>query len=161
MMAHNASPHTPATWSRSAVATLAGATALIGVVAGGIMLSAAASIRLLSVTTQGQVVVIEATEPAAYTVSRPDPTTLVVDLRDAMVGDATTRIEPKGPVSALRLEQATSPDGLGVARVRIALSRPSEYRVRSSRNTIRVELIGAATAPIAKAAIETQPVPAA
>jgi type IV pilus assembly protein PilQ len=147
MMADNAAPETPGSWSRRAVATVAGATALIGVAAGSILLTAAAaSVRLLSVTTQGPAVVIEATEPVAYTVNRPDQLSLVVDLRNAAVADAITRVEPKGPVASLRLEQATAADGLGVARVRIALTRAAEFRIRSSRNTIRVEFTGGAAA---------------
>jgi type IV pilus secretin PilQ/predicted competence protein len=145
MMAQKTS-HATTTLTRavSSVATLVSAAA-----AGGILLSAAsASVRLLSVTTQGSAVVIEATEPVAYTVNHPDPLTLIVDLRNAAVADAAAQIEPRGPVTAIRLEQATSADGLGIARVRISLARAAEYRVRSSRNTIRVELNGV-TAPAA------------
>ena len=132
---------------RRAASTLAAATLVSAAAAGSVMLSAAsASVRLLSVTTQGPVVVIEATEPVAYTVNRPDPLTLVVDLRNAAVADAVARVEPRGVVAGVRLEQATAADGLGVARVRIALARATEYKVRSSRNTIRLELDGAAKA---------------
>jgi len=132
---------------RRAASTLAAATVVSAAVAGSIILSAAsASVRLLSVTTQGPAVVIEATEPVAYTVNRPDPLTLVVDLRNAAVADAVARVEPRGVVTGVRLEQATAADGLGVARVRISLARATEYRVRSTRNTIRVELDGAAAA---------------
>jgi hypothetical protein len=115
------------------LATLAGSTP-----------AALEPVRLLSVTAQGQAVVIEATDPVAYTVSRPDAVTLVVDLRNAVIADAISRVEPRGPVAALRLEQTKAADGLGVARVRIALSRALEYRVKSSRNSIRVELAAAA-----------------
>ena len=74
---------------RRAASTLAAATVVSAAAAGSIMLSAApASVRLLSVTTQGPAVVIEATEPVAYTVNRPDPLTLVVDLRNVAVADA-------------------------------------------------------------------------
>ena len=140
---------------RRAASTLAAATVVSAAVAGSIMLSAApASVRLLSVATQGPAVVIEATEPVAYTVNRPDPLTLVVDLRNAAVADAVARVEPKGVVAGIRLEQATAADGLGVARVRIALARATEYKVRSTRNTIRVELDGAAAATV------TAPAPA-
>ena len=55
-------------------------------------------------------------------------------------------MDPKGPITAVRLEQATAPDGLGVARVRISLARAAEYKVRSSRNAIRVELSGPSAA---------------
>ena len=162
MMAQS-SPHTRGSWrssSRLAAARIAGVTALVGLLAGNMLrTSAAEPIKLLSVTTQGQAVVIEATEPAAYTVNRLDPVTLVVDLRNAAVAAATTRVEPKGPVAGVRLEQATAADGLGVARVRIALNRAAEYRVRSTRNTIRVELSAgvAEKAPGAKPAARPAP----
>ena len=151
MMAHKAVQVTAAV--RRATRGVAGATIVSAVAASSILLTAAsASIRLVSVTTQGSAVVIEATEPAAYTVNRPDPLTLIVDLRNAAVADATTRVEPRGLVAGLRLEQATAADGLSVARVRISLAKAAEYRVRSSRNTIRVELqagqASAAPAPV-------------
>ena len=157
-MAQKTSPATTAlTRAVLSVATLASAAA-----AGGILLSAAsASVRLLSVTTQGPAVVIEATEPVAYTVNHPDPLTLIVDLRNAAVADAAAQVEPRGLVTAIRLEQATAADGLGVARVRISLARAAEYKIRSSRNTIRVELNGAAApAPLAPSpALASQAVP--
>jgi type IV pilus assembly protein PilQ len=145
MMAQKTSHATAAL--RRAASTLTAATVVSAAVAGSVMLNAAsASVRLLSVTTQGAAVVIEATEPVAYTVNRPDPLTLVVDLRNAAVADAVARVEPRGVVTGVRLEQAAAADGLGVARVRIALARPAEYRVRSSRHTIRVELDGVTAA---------------
>ncbi len=144
MMAYKAAAVTTAL--RRATLGIAGATVVSAAVAGSILLTAAsASIRLLSVTTQGAAVVIEATEPVAYSVSRPDALTLLVDLRNVAVAEATTRVDPKGPITAVRLEQATAPDGLGVARVRISLARAAEYKVRSSRNAIRVELSGPST----------------
>jgi hypothetical protein len=164
MKAHMASPVT--TRPRRTLAALAGATAVAAVLAGTMGLTAAgAFIRLLSVSTQGQAVVIEATEPVAYTVSRPDPLTLIVDLRNAVIGDAATRVDSQSLVAGVRLEQTTAADGLGVARVRIALTRASEYRIRSTRNTIRIELTGAgvpsaATAP-AERPIAASPRPAA
>ena len=161
MMAHKTSPATTA--FRRAVFSVAGATLVSAAAAGSILLNAAsASVRLLSVTTQGPAVVIEATEPVAYTVNRPDPLTLVVDLRNAAVAEAAARVEPRGLVTAVRLEQATAPDGLGVARVRISLARAADYKVRSSRNTIRVELNGptaAASFAAPSPALATQAVP--
>ena len=66
MMAHKASAVTTAL--RRATLGIAGATVVSAAVAGSILLTAASSsIRLLSVTTQGAAVVIEATEPVAYT----------------------------------------------------------------------------------------------
>ena len=132
-------------WSRRGAA-IAGLAALLATLAGSTP-AALEPVRLLSVTALGPAVVIEATDPVAYTVSRPDAVTLVVDLRNAVIADAISRVEPRGPVAALRLEQTKAADGLGVARVRIALSRAVEYRVKSSRNSIRVELAAAAAAP--------------
>jgi hypothetical protein len=110
--------------------------------AGGMGLSAAeSSVRLLSVAAQGSAVVIDATEPVAYTVSRPDPLTIVVDLRGTQVGDAASRVQPDAAVSAVRVEQTTAADGLAVARVRLSLARQAEFTVRSARNTIRVDLM--------------------
>jgi type IV pilus assembly protein PilQ len=152
MMAQSAS-HSRGSWLRGGAARIVGIAALVGMVAGNMLrTSAAEPNKLLSVATQGQAVVIEATEPAAYTVNRPDPVTLIVDLRNAAVAEAATRVEPKGLVAGVRFEQATAADGLGVARVRIALNRAAEYRVRSSRNTIRVEFAEASAGgpPVAK-----------
>ena len=42
--------------------------------------------------------------------------------------------------AGVKLEQAAAVDGASLARVRVSLTGPSEYRVRSARNTIRVEL---------------------
>jgi type IV pilus assembly protein PilQ len=110
--------------------------------AGSMMLTAtaAASVRLVGVTAERNAVVIEATEPAAYTISRPDALTLVVDLRGVAVADAASDVKPQAAVTGVRLEQATAPDGREVARVRLALRRAAEYTVKSARNSIRVEL---------------------
>ena len=145
-------------WSRRRSAAIAGVAALLATLAGSTP-AALAPVRLLSVTAQGPAVVIEATDPVAYTVNRPDAVTLIVDLRNAVVADAITRIEPRGPVTAVRLEQTKAADGLGVARVRIALGRAAEYRVKSSRNSIRVELAtgAAASAPATADAPTTRP----
>ena len=154
-MAHKASHQTTV---RPRAVGIAGATVLAALTA-GMMLTAAAPIRLLNVSAQGQAVVIEATEPVAYTVGRPDPLTLLVDLREATVADATTKVQPQGIVSGIRLEQTAAPDGIGVARVRITLARAAEYTVKSSRNTIRVELVATPTAQ--PAAAPPKPVAAA
>jgi type IV pilus assembly protein PilQ len=124
-----------------AAAGVAVALTMMALAAGNTMLTAApASTRLLSVSTQDNVVVIEATDPVAYTVNRADPTTLVVDLRDVSVADAANRVQPQGLVSGVRLEQATATDGVSVARVRVSLNKAAEYAVKSARNTIRLEL---------------------
>ncbi len=44
--------------------------------------------RLVGVSAQANAVLIEATEPVAYSVNRPTPLTLVVDMRNVSVSDA-------------------------------------------------------------------------
>ena len=121
-------------------AAVAGAVVGVSTAATLLVSAAGAPVRLVGVSTEGRTVVIEASDPVAYTVGRPDPLTLVVDLRDASVGEATARVPSQGLVSGIRLEQATAADGLMVARVRISLGRAAEYSVKSARNTIRLEL---------------------
>ena len=93
--------------------------------AASIMLSAtAATVRLVGVTSQGDAVLIESSEPAAYSVSRPDPLTLVVDMRNVSVGEARSEVARQGAIAGVRLELATAVDGRSVARVHVALVRP-------------------------------------
>ncbi len=110
---------------------------------GSLPLSAgAAPIRLLGVSAQGNALVIESTEPAAYVVKRPDPLTLLVELRNVSVANATSvvQVERRDAITSVTLEQGSGDDGQAVARVRVGLVRPLEYAVRSARNTIRLEL---------------------
>ena len=112
----------------------------------GIVLSAAATpVRLVGVTTEGNTVLIESTEPVAYSVSRPDALSLVVDMRNVSVSDARADVAQEGAIAGVRLEQASATDGRALARVHVALAKPTEFVVRSARNTIRVELKGAAS----------------
>ena len=107
----------------------------------GIILSAtAAPVRLVGVTSQGDTVLIEATEPVAYSISRPDALSLVVDMRNVSVSDARADVDRQGAITGVRLEQASADDGRALARVHVTLAKPSEYVVRSARNTIRVEV---------------------
>ncbi len=112
--------------------------------AGGIALTAGSAestpVRLLGVTAQGRAILIEASEPVAYVVSRPDPLTVVVELREATVADATNEVPRRDLVAGVTLEDGRSIDGKAVARVRVALAKPAESKVRSARNTIRLEL---------------------
>ena len=141
--------------TRAAAAIAGGAVVMSTLTATLIVAGANAPVRLVGVAAQGSAVVIEATDPVAYVVSRPDPTTLVVDLRDASVGDATAKVQPQGLVSGIRLEQSTAADGLPIARVRIALGRAAEYSIKSARNSIRLEL----TSTPSSTASATSPVP--
>jgi type IV pilus assembly protein PilQ len=96
-----------------------------------------------------QTVVIEATDPVAYTIKRPDPLTVLVDLRNVAVSAAAKRASqlPEGPVRAVSVEELTEADGNAVARVRLQLGTPAPHRVRSTRNTIRVEFARPDTDP--------------
>ncbi len=99
-------------------------------------------IRLLGVSAQGSAVLIEATEPAAYVVKRPDTLTVLVELRNVSVGVATANVvvDRRDPITSVTIEQGVGDDGQSVARVRVGLSRGVEYAVHSARNTIRLDL---------------------
>jgi type IV pilus assembly protein PilQ len=121
-----------------------GAVALAGVV----VLAGSGTTRLVGVSAHsddnGQTVLIESTDPVAYVVSRPDPLTVLVDLRGVSIDGAVNRTTeaPTGPVRSVHVEEAQTPDGANVARVRMDLVEPTVHRVRSTRNTIRVEFAG-------------------
>src|SRR6187549_1257322 len=87
-------------------------------------------------------VLIEASEPVAYLTSQPDPLTVLVDLRNVNVAglDGKAAADLLAPVNAVGVERAIAPDGAPVARVRLRLDRAARHRIRSSRNTILVEL---------------------
>jgi type IV pilus assembly protein PilQ len=109
--------------------------------AGGMLLSATTvPVRLVGVTSDGPAVVIEASEPVAYAVSKPDPLTLLIDMRNVSVIDAANHVRRTAAIADVSLEQTTAADGRAVARVRLSLVRPADHKVRSARNTIRVEL---------------------
>ncbi len=102
-----------------------------------------APIRLLGVSGQGHQLTIEASEPVGYVVSRPDPLTVVLELRNVSVGAAHGVLDHRDPIAAVSLEQASAVDGVSLARVRVTLARPYESAVRSARNTIRLDLTAA------------------
>jgi type IV pilus secretin PilQ/predicted competence protein len=125
---------------RIAVAVLACAGS-IALTAGSIE---STPVRLLGVSAQGSAVLIEASEPVAYVVSRPDPLTIIVELRETTVAAATNQVSRRDLIAGVTLEDAVAVDGKPVGRVRIALAKPAESKVRSARNTIRLELTAAA-----------------
>ena len=136
--------------------------ALVAVLAGasGLSLSAGSTpIRLLGVSAQGNAVVIESTEPAAYVVKRPDSLTVLVELRNVSVAKASNVVERKDLIEAVTLEQGSGDDGQAVARVRVTLSRPLEYAVRSARNLIRLELTSPSRATAGAAVAVPEPTP--
>ena len=93
------------------------------------------------VSDRGGVIAIEASDPVAYVASQPDARTFVVELRDVMaLGFADNfSVDPRHPVSAVKVESAQAVDGVNVARVRMTLTQPVRPRVKSARNVIYVE----------------------
>jgi type IV pilus secretin PilQ/predicted competence protein len=118
------------------------------------------AVRLIGVSAAGNAVLIEASEPVAYSVARPNPLTVTIDMRNVSVAEARNEVRRQGPIAGVRVEQANAADGRAVARVHLDLSGPSEYKVRSARNTIRVELTPSSGTP-ARAAASSTPSPAA
>lgn len=87
-------------------------------------------------------VLIESTEPVSYVTSRPDPLTLLVDLRNVTVdrGAAGPVTGAAAPVTGVHVEPATAADGTALARVRVNLLPQARHTVRASRNLIVVEV---------------------
>jgi type IV pilus assembly protein PilQ len=127
---------------------------LLRVLAGALVLGsyvhaaghAAPMARLTGVATKteglGTTVVIETTEPVAYVAARPDPLTLLVDLRNVAAGDVRPD-RASGAIADVTVESATADDGMGVARVRMLLTRPATPVIRSRMNSVIVQFGGA------------------
>ena len=92
------------------------------------------------ISSKGASLIIEATDPVAYIATRPDPLTVVVDVRNAVADNVNNGVAPsdKSPISAVEVEPNTGSGTLG-SRIRVALTQPVSYRVRSDRNTIVVD----------------------
>jgi type IV pilus secretin PilQ/predicted competence protein len=132
-------------------------------VAGAAVLAGNPPVRLVGVSSRSdrerQVVVIEASDPVAYTVKRPDALTVLVDLRGVSVAEGARRPSrwSEGPVQAVSVEQLAEPDGAALARVRLRLEAPVPHRVRSAQRAIHLEFareggIGGAAGGLADAA---------
>jgi type IV pilus assembly protein PilQ len=93
------------------------------------------------VSERAGVVSIEASDPVAYVASQPDARTFVVELREVVALGFADKfsVDPRHPVSAVRVESAQSADGVSVARILRTLTQPTRPRVRSQRNVIYVE----------------------
>ncbi len=131
------------------IAAIAGAGALVqaSAPAGAAVPVNQARLTAISsrVHSKGASLVIAATEPVAYVASRPDPLTLLVDLRNVdgdRVANSVTRAV-NSPIAGVTVEAA---DWLGTpgSRVRIDLADPVGHHVRSDRNTIVVDFDQAA-----------------
>jgi type IV pilus assembly protein PilQ len=112
----------------------------------GALLGAAspAAVRLTAISSRvhgsGASLVIEATDPVGYVVARPDPLTITVDFRN-VTGEGVATSVSDDDRSAIAHVSVEPMDSLGVpvARVRVTLSEPVAYQVRSERNTIVVD----------------------
>ena len=84
--------------------------------------------------------VIEASEPVGYSLTRPDPLTVLVDFRNVSYADVANQVQAtaKSAIANVTVEGAESM-GAPAARVRIALAQPVAHHVRSDRNTVVVE----------------------
>jgi type IV pilus secretin PilQ/predicted competence protein len=136
---------------RAAKPAIAAAVALASSLA---FAAGSAPVRLVGVSTQGNAILIESSEPVAYVVKRPDALTVLVELRNVSVSTAANSVERRDPIRGVSLEQGSA-DGQTVGRVRVSLARPLEYTAHSARNTIRVEL----NPPVARTASAPFPGP--
>jgi type IV pilus assembly protein PilQ len=162
---------------RPALIAVLAVTAAASVVAG--VGAAAAGPRLSGISARANArstsVLIEASEPVAYSTSRPDPLTVVVELLNVTTAGVVNRVERGGTgvVESVTVGESTEPDGAVVARVRVKLATPVSHTVRSTRNVIEVELApdpvpqsaakpvtAQAPAPAAKVPPEKAPAPA-
>ncbi len=92
------------------------------------------------VNGKGTALVIEASDPAAYIATRPDPLTVVLEFHNTSAAGVANAVSPN-PKSAIRsvsVEPAGTPDAPG-SIVRVTLSDPVAHRVRSDRNTVVVD----------------------
>jgi type IV pilus assembly protein PilQ len=109
-------------------------------------LATASAAKLLSIAADagGAAVVIEASETVEYAVSRPDPFTVLVDLRDVRAGDAKNRYTPApgAAVSAVLIDEMRAPDGSPLTRVMMQLTQPLEHTATHVKGKIRIAFGG-------------------
>jgi type IV pilus assembly protein PilQ len=131
----------------------------------------AASPRLKAISarvgSKGASLTIEATEPVGYSLTRPDPVTVLVDFRNVTMADVANTVvaNAKSPIANVSVEPYEAM-GAPASRVRIVLAQPVAHRVRSERNTVVVDFDkpSAKTAPyvmppVAVVKINGQPAP--
>ncbi len=117
--------------------------------------SSSAPVRLIEVSADPDAervaVLIRASEPVAYVTHRPNPLTLLVDLRNVNAAGAAVRFKHgfRTPITAILLQDTTAQDGTAIARVRFELSSPVAHRIASHRSTITVEFDRSAAAQAA------------
>ena len=100
--------------------------------------------RLKSITSRvgskGVSLTIEASEPVGYSLTRPDPVTVLVEFRNVTMAGVANSVaaDAKSPISAVSVEPFESM-GAPAARVRVMLAQPVAHRARSDRNSVVVE----------------------
>jgi type IV pilus assembly protein PilQ len=145
-------------------------SAIVGAIAaGGVSVGTNAPVRIeeiRSAVTNGRTaVVIAASEPVAYITSRPDPFTVLVDLRNASADGLRNELQAGGPspVAGVEVETASAPDGSGLVRIKVSLLAPVAHHVESARGVIWIELDrerpAAASAASAVSATSATPAP--
>ena len=115
-----------------------------------------------SVVHDGRVSVIIATsEPVAYVTSRPDPFTVLVDVRNASAEGLVNELATAAPspLANVDVETARDSSGRALVRLRVLLVAPVAHHVESSSSEIRIDLD--ASAPVAASAPAPPPVAAA
>ena len=110
----------------------------------GMSVATTAPIQLVAIssrTSPGTLsILIEASQPAPYITSQPDPLTLFVDLRNVSTAGVVNRFSAgRGPVRSVDIEDLAAPDGSAIARVRMSLATLVRHEVHSTRETIRVD----------------------
>ena len=128
-----------------------GLALILTVAAAGALVSASApntapitSVRLKAISARvdatGASLVIEASEPVAYTAMRPDPLTVLLDFRNVSAGEVANSVvaNAKSPIASVSVEAAESL-GRPAARVRVTLVEPVAHRVRHDRNTVVID----------------------
>jgi type IV pilus assembly protein PilQ len=102
------------------------------------------TVRLKTISARvngsGASLVIEATEPVAYSLTRPDALTVLVDFRNVSHDDVANTVDgnAKSAIAKVSVEN-TELLGAPTARVRIALAQPVAHRARSDRNTVVID----------------------
>jgi type IV pilus assembly protein PilQ len=90
-------------------------------------------------TLKGTSVVIEASERVGYVAMRPDPLTVVVELRNVVAdGAAVTGAKVRGPIANLTVEPSETL-GAPSSRIRITLTQPVAHHVRAVRSFVIVD----------------------
>jgi type IV pilus assembly protein PilQ len=104
--------------------------------------SSAVQLKAISSRTSksGASLVIEATGPAAYVATRPDPFTIFVDFRNVAADGVANRFatSAESPIAGVEVE-ATDSLGTPVTRVHIMLAHAVGHLVRSDRNRILID----------------------